>query len=264
MDVRILGAHNLPSRDIARNRITGCSSFLIDGVLALDAGSLASALSPEEQGQISAVLLTHRHFDHIRDIPSLALMTLDDPTTIDVYALSETLEGVHSHLMDGDVYPDFTRKITDAPPKYRFHSIKTNELLNVLDYEVKPISQPHPVPSVGFVVRTAGGVCIAFTGDTGGELLPFFEDEAAPEVLFVDVTYPSRMESLAKLTGHLTPALLREQLEAALKANLNLPRIVAIHIHVPHMEEVVREVKALAKEMGIDLVPGEEDMVVSA
>ena len=263
MDVRILGAHNLPSRDTGKNRITGCSSFLIDGTLALDAGSLASALSPEEQGRITAVLLTHRHFDHIRDMPSLALMTLDDPTTIDVYALQETLEGLHSHLMDGDVYPDFTRKITDAPPKYRFQVIKPNEVFNVQGYEIRAVPQPHPVPSVGFIVKSSAGVCLAFTGDTGGELLPFFEDKGAPEVLFVDVTYPSRFESLARLTGHLTPALLREQIEEARKAGLKLPSIVAIHIHVPHMDEVVREVAALAKEMKIDLVPGNEDMVVS-
>ncbi len=73
MDVRILGAHNLES-----NR-THHTCFLIDGVLVIDMGSVASSLSPAEQGEILALLITHRHFDHIRDIPTLALMTLDDP-----------------------------------------------------------------------------------------------------------------------------------------------------------------------------------------
>ena len=143
MEVRVIGAHNLPSVN------TRHTCFLIDGVLGLDMGSLASAPSEKEQGEIQALLATHRHFDHIRDIPSLALMTLDDPRQIDVYALPETLEGIRAHLIDGDVYPDFTKKLTDAPSKYLFNPLEPGAWFKVLDYEVKPIPQPHPVESVG-------------------------------------------------------------------------------------------------------------------
>ena len=262
MDVRILGSHNLPSSDNRHNTGTRHTCFLIDGVLGLDMGSLASALSPIEQGQILAVLLTHRHFDHIRDLPSLALMTLDDPRPIDVYSLSETLEGVLAHLINGDIYPDFTKKLTDAPPKYRFHPVQPWAQFKVLDYEVKPIPQPHPVPCVGYIVRSSSGGCMAHTGDTGGNLLPFFQDQLAPQVLFIDVTFPNRLESLAKLTGHLTSGLLRDQLLGVMSAKLSLPRMVAVHIGVPYLEEVVQEVTSLANELGVDLSPGDEDMVV--
>ena len=74
MEVRVLGAHQLESLD------TRHTCFLIDGVLGVDAGSLASALSPTEQAQVLAVLLTHQHFDHIRDIPTLGLCTLMIPS----------------------------------------------------------------------------------------------------------------------------------------------------------------------------------------
>lgn len=103
------------------------------------------------------MLLTHRHFDHTRDIPTLALMTLDDPKQIDVYSLPETLDAVRAHLIDGDVYPDFTKKLTDAPPKYRFQPIEAGVAFKVLDYEAKPIPVPHPVPAVGFIVRSNNG-----------------------------------------------------------------------------------------------------------
>ena len=256
MEVRVLGAHNLQSSN------TRQSGYLIDGVLAVDVGSLSSALSPEEQGEIQAVLLTHRHLDHTRDIPTLALMTLDDPRQIDVYSLSETLEGVHAHLLDGDVYPDFTKKLTDAPPKYRFHPIEPSECFKVLDYEVKPIPQPHPVPAMGYIVRSKSGACMAYTGDTGGNLLPFFQDDFVPNVLFIDVTFPNRLEGLAKLTGHLTPKLLGEQLLEVSKAKLHLPKMLAVHINVPNRDEVIPEVKSLATDLGIDLGPGAEDMVL--
>ena len=65
MEIRVLGAHMLESRD------TRHTCFLIDNVMALDAGSLASALTVSEQAKVAAVLLTHRHFDHIRDLPTL-------------------------------------------------------------------------------------------------------------------------------------------------------------------------------------------------
>ncbi len=81
MQIRVLGAHNIETRE------TRHTCFLIDGVLALDAGSLVSALTPPELTRVRAVLLTHGHLDHIRDIPSLALVTLDEPGHVDVYGL---------------------------------------------------------------------------------------------------------------------------------------------------------------------------------
>ena len=47
MQLRILGAHNLESKD------TRMECHLIDGVLALDAGSLARALIFEEHRELS-------------------------------------------------------------------------------------------------------------------------------------------------------------------------------------------------------------------
>lgn len=252
MKVRILGAHNLPSST------TEHTCFLIDDVLGLDMGALSAALSPEEQGRILAVLLTHRHFDHIRDIPSLALMTLNDPRQIDIYSLSETLEGLHSHLIDGDVYPDFTKKVTDAPPKYRLNPIQPWQQEEILGYQIMPIPQTHPVPSIGYVIRSSSGSCMAYTGDTGGNISAFFETQFAPQILFVDVTFPSQMKDLANLTGHLTPALLKDQLEDAVKAKHNLPKIVAVHLSVPNEKQVSDEIESLAREMGIDLTVGSE------
>jgi glyoxylase-like metal-dependent hydrolase (beta-lactamase superfamily II) len=48
-----------------------CGSLLNDTVL-LDAGTGGSRLYLHEQRRIQAVLLTHLHFDHIRDLPTLA------------------------------------------------------------------------------------------------------------------------------------------------------------------------------------------------
>lgn len=203
MRVRVLGAHNLESRT------TRHACLLVDGVLGVDAGSLASALSPAEQQAVRAVLLTHRHFDHVRDLPTLGLATLDSQQAIEVFGLDDTLRSVRAHLMDGEVYPDMTQGLNGQPPKYRFNSLNGGQQLTVLGYQVKAVPVTHAVSAVGYIVRDEAGGSMAYTGDTGGDLARFFRDEMAPRVLFVDVTFPNRLEQRAKLTGHLTPGMLQ-------------------------------------------------------
>jgi ribonuclease BN (tRNA processing enzyme) len=230
--------------------------------LGLDAGSLASALSATEQAEVRAILLTHRHFDHTRDIPSLGVAMLDDTRSIDVYSLPETLTAVHAHMLNWDMYPDLTGKVTAAPPKYRFQPVQPEVPFRVLNYEVKPIPVPHAAPTVGYIVKSDAGGCMAYTGDTSGNLLPFFQDRLVPQVLFVEVTFPDHLADLAALTGHLTPGMLRDQLLAALAAGVNLPKMVAVHMDPQYQRELVGQVSALADELGVDLTPGHEGMQV--
>ncbi|MFQ6027137.1 MAG: MBL fold metallo-hydrolase [Dehalococcoidia bacterium] len=257
MEVRVLGAHKIETRT-TRN-----TCFLIDGVLGLDAGSLSSALSLTEQAQVAALLLTHRHLDHTRDIPALGLATLDVPRTIDAYSLPETLDAVHDHLLNWDIYPDLTEPLNSEHPKFRFHPVQPEVTLQVLGYQVKAISVPHPAPCIGFIVKSEAGACIAYTGDTGGNLLAFFQDSLNPQVLFVDVSFPNRLTGLAQRTGHLTPGLLREQLLEALGVDLRPPRMVAVHLSPAHQQELVDELAVLAEDLGIDLAPGHEGMLVA-
>ncbi|UCH43884.1 MAG: MBL fold metallo-hydrolase [Dehalococcoidales bacterium] len=46
---------------------------MVDNILALDAGAITSSLSLADQQKIQAILLTHQHYDHIRDIPTVAM-----------------------------------------------------------------------------------------------------------------------------------------------------------------------------------------------
>ena len=117
MEIRILGAHNLEGHG------TRHTCFLVDDVLALDAGSLTSAQTPTEQAQISAGLVSHSHFDHIRDIPTLGLATLWEPGCTSVYGLPETLSIIHDNLLNWQIYPDFTQGINGDSPKFQFQPV---------------------------------------------------------------------------------------------------------------------------------------------
>ncbi|MEE8420857.1 MAG: MBL fold metallo-hydrolase, partial [Dehalococcoidales bacterium] len=80
MKIKVLGAHNCESS------ATRLVSLLIDDVLALDAGSLTSSLTFAAQQKLKAILLTHQHYDHIRDVPAIAMNALFYETNISVYA----------------------------------------------------------------------------------------------------------------------------------------------------------------------------------
>ncbi len=255
MEVFVLGAHNL---EIGKARHT---CFIIDGVLGIDAGSLVSALNADGLSRLRAILLTREHFDHTRDIPTLGLAVLDSPQVIEILGLGGTLESVRRHLMDGQLYPDLTKSLNNTPPKYRFLPIVPQSPFQVLDYQVKAIPMLHPVPAVGYIVKSSSGGCVAFSGDTGGELMSILQDQFFPQVLFVDVTFPNRLESRAKVTGHLTPELLGHQIRAALQRGVRLPTIVPVHLSAQYEQEVERDLSAIESELGIALKPGREGMV---
>ncbi|MFO8101760.1 MAG: MBL fold metallo-hydrolase, partial [Dehalococcoidia bacterium] len=100
MKIRILGAHMFESKD------TRLSSILVDDVMAVDAGGLTSALSFSEQERIEHILLTHGHYDHIRDVPAIALK--NQHRTINVHAIQTTLDVLTTNMINDVVYPDFT------------------------------------------------------------------------------------------------------------------------------------------------------------
>lgn len=254
MQVRVLGAHNLET-DSTRH-----TCFLIDGVLTIDAGSLVSTLARDEQIALRHVLLTHLHFDHTRDIPTLGLQTLDEASLIDVYSLGVTLESVRAHLMDTVVYPDLSQPLNETPAAFRFVPINDADTFTIGDYTVKPIPVLHPVPTVGYIVRS-GGECIAYTGDTGGGLLPFMQDELSPSTLYVDLTYPNELEWRAEIAGHLTPNRLKAQIQQAVAASVTMPKIVPVHMSQQHQKVIMKELALVERELGIDLEPGFEGMI---
>ena len=251
MKIRFLGAHMFES-----NR-TRLSSILVDDVMAIDAGGLTSALSFEEQERIQTVLLTHGHYDHIRDIPALALK--HQHRTIDIYAGRPTLEILTTHLINGTVYPRFHQQPSKEKPSLKLNSLEPNGVTKVNEYEVKAVPVRHAIPSVGYQVRDKQGNSVFFSGDTGPGLAACWE-QINPDVLIIETALSNKSAGVASTPGHLCPSLLKKELEDFRRLKNYLPRVFITHMNPEVEEDIRRECRQVSDELEAEIDLAYEDM----
>ena len=256
MLIRFLGCHHT---ETATNRL---ASLLVDGTLALDAGALTSTLTSEEQLQIQGVLITHHHYDHVRDLPTLALGGYGSRVTLPVFGTPETLEFVKRHLLDGSLYPDFTEIPSPEEPRLRLIPLQPREEHEVCGLKISPIPVPHSVPAVGYTVRSSDGRSLFYGGDTNGEGLAETWQALNPDLVIVETTFPDSQEPLARLTHHMTPALLEQEVRKLQANDGTVPRIIVVHLDSQAEEEIVGELDQLASRRGITITVAYEGMVI--
>ena len=256
MIIRFLGTHNAESKN------TRLVSFLIDDVLAVDAGSLVSELTFPEQKKIKAILLSHGHYDHIRAIPAFAFNNSDRTTK--VIATSKTLEILSSHLIDGVVYPKFTSEASFLR-KATLQLVSVEPLVRqeIEGYDILAVPMRHNLDGVGFEITSRDRKTLFYTGDTGPGLSSIWGN-ISPQLIITDVTWPNNLANAAKDAGHLCPEMLKEELIEFRRVNNYLPRVAVIHVSPQHEPEIEEEVREVAKSLGtsIDIAHEGEELIL--
>ena len=255
MKIKILGAHNTESRT------TKHTCLLVDEVLALDGGCLTSSLSFRDQMKIRAVLLTHHHYDHVRDIPALAMNFFLREKTVDIYTHQTACESLIKYLLNDDLYPEFHKRPQDNPT-LKLHTLDLFQKAAVEGYTIQSMPVKHSIPAMGYQITSPDNRTIFYTGDTG----PGFSGLAqytTPHVLFIELTASNRWEEAAGRTGHLTPNLLKEELIRFREVKGFLPRVITVHMNPENEKEIETEIFSVSESLGADIRLAFEGMDVT-
>ncbi len=254
MKVHILGAHNVESQE------TRYASLLIDDVMAIDAGALTSSLSFPAQQKLKAVLLTHQHYDHTRDIPALGMNFYLHENTIDIYSTLPVREALLKHMLNDSLYPNFMEKPAKKPA-IRFNTVEPGRAESIAGYEVMPVRMNHTVPTVGYEITSPDGKKLFLTADTGPGLEECWQ-QVSPDLLVIEVTALNAWEKFARQSGHLTAALLQPELESLKKMKGSLPEIVTVHMNPLDEKGIKEEIAAVAAALNTDIRLGYEGMII--
>ena len=244
MKIRFLGTHNTESKH------TKLVTFLIDDILAVEAGSLTSELTFAEQEKVKAILITHGHYDHIKDLPSFAFG--NSSRRAKVFGNPETLEIFSSHLADGLIYPEFSsdnsflaKSVLELCPVEPLHPF------DICGYRVFPVSVQHPISAVGFEI-TKGSKKILYTGDTGSGLTDIWQ-HVSPNLLIIDLTFPNRLRDVARDSGHLCAEMLKNELIEFQRIKGFLPRVSLVHMTPQYESQIEKEIKDIADKLPVSI-----------
>ncbi|GLR64096.1 MBL fold metallo-hydrolase [Marinospirillum insulare] len=211
MKVEILGC----SGGMGAGQYTTC--YRVNEHILLDAGTGLGQLTHDEQLKIKHIFITHSHMDHICFLPLLIdnlFEHLEEP--LEVYALPEVLETLRTHIFNWEIWPDFSTLPNEKTPVVRFNAITPNQPLTLEGLTFTAFLVEHIVPTCGYHLVDQQGESLAFTGDTtfGPEVLKELNRLGKLDVLMTECAFPNRLDELAKLAKHLTPALLSEFIQA--------------------------------------------------
>jgi ribonuclease BN (tRNA processing enzyme) len=189
-------------------------AFLVNDRMLLDAGSATARLSREAQAGIDAVLLTHTHLDHVKDLAFLADNVFGlRQTPLQVCSIAPVLKALQDHLFNDVLWPDFTRIPSAEAPILQLRTLPEGRATSVGECQVTAVPVHHVVDCVAYFLERDGRTLL-HVGDTGPTEAVWERARATANLcaVIVEAAFPNRLQALADASGHLTPASLEAEL----------------------------------------------------
>ena len=210
MKIKVLGAYGSEGPG---QRPT---AFLVDDRVLVDAGTVGGALSVPEQVQIQHALISHAHLDHTAGLAfltdTLAMVAPDRRVT--ACSITPDVESLRTHAFNDTLWPNFTTIPSAAQSVLGFRELPEEGESRVGELWVTPVLVEHTVPTTGFVIHD-GETGFVFSGDTGPtkRIWQIAREMRGLKALIVETAFPNRLSMLAKASGHLTPEMLRQEID---------------------------------------------------
>lgn len=239
MKIRVLGAYG------AEGLAQRPSAFLLDDSVLIDGGTVGGALASIEQLAITHALVSHSHLDHIAGLAflteTLALCEGQKPLTI--ASLEPVVTALRTSIFNDTVWPDFTKLPSPDAPVLRFQPLLEDAEQQIAGFWVRPVPVNHTVPTSGFIVHD-GTSGLVYSGDTGPTDALW---KAAAEVrglraVILECAFPNRMAGLADIARHMTPELIRRELD---KMPADVP-VLVFHVKPQFYDEIGEELGAVS------------------
>ncbi len=240
MLVRIIGGHGGVSPAYLN------TSYLIDNKLLIDAGSVASGLQISEQNLISDILISHSHLDHISDLAFLADNCFElRSKPFEIYTSQTVRDNILTHLLNDEIWPDFTKIPSPKNPTLRFHIVPSHSTVDIGKYKVTFIPVNHPAGGHGFIIEK-GKSCVVFTQDTGPTDAIWKEAKKRKNLkaIFTEVSFPNRLVKIAEESCHHTPETIAVELK---KMPPEVPIFLG-HMKPSHQDDISTEIDAIGNE----------------
>ena len=128
--------------------------------------------------------------------------------------------------------------VAHQPPQRR---VAVGQRLRLGGKTIEELPAQHTVPAVGYAVEGHAGWWV-YTGDTGPNpaLWPLLADRRV-EMLVIETAFSDREQELARISQHLSPASLADQLDGL---SGEVP-VYLTHAKPGEMERIAQEVRAL-------------------
>lgn len=238
MRLKVLGPHG--------GELPGCKStcFLVDDRLALDAGALTSMLELPDLAKVDDVLLTHSHFDHVKDLPMMSDVVVGHRASpVTIHSNTECIATLKKNLFNGVLWPDFTAIPSKKNPVFKLRAFKPGAKVKVGAYDVKSVLVSHPVESCGYVISD-GQATMAISGDTGPteQLWKVLNKTSDLKLLLLECSFPNELQALADLSGHFTPQTLERELD---KFDRRGCEVLLYHLKPAFVRQLERQVRHL-------------------
>jgi len=252
--IHVFGAHNTESESAKY------TCFLIDDAFAVDAGALTSSMSFRALAGLKAVLLTHEHFDHIRDIPTAAFNLFFQDASLNLVCTAGVKKAITKHLFNKTIYPKY-HKLPRGKPVIAFNLIRPGGRMRIGSYEIIAIPVRHTRSATGFLISDSEYRCAFFSSDTGPGFLSNWK-YPLPQTIITEVSMPTRFIDFASQTGHLTPQTLAEEISKFSQITGHRPNILIAHMHPLYQQELKEELDSLSAKMDLHITIAGEGMTL--
>jgi len=252
--------------------------------VALDAGSLRPGAEKAVANGVFKVpaaevlthyvkgyCLSHPHLDHVAGL----LLNAPDDTPKPIYGLAACLATVQQDYFNWQAWPNFADGgRAPALGKYQLRELAPGQPMplagTALSVQAFALSHGAPYQSTAFLVRSHDSYLL-YLGDTGADSIehthhlrdlwqtvaPLVQRHAL-KAIFIEASYPNGQPP-AQLFGHLTPALLLQELAAlgqlvGPRSLRGLPVVVTHLKPTPGNEVLIRQQLAAGNTLGLSLV----------